>query len=71
MLIMMIGLPPDTLKPGIHYVRTHWIGGFIAFKSARHEQAVMLMVPVRPESNFRERAPGRRPSIERQGAVTP
>jgi hypothetical protein len=42
---MMIGLLLDTLKPGIHYVRKRWIRGFMAFKSARHEPTVMLMVP--------------------------
>jgi hypothetical protein len=42
----------DVMKPGFHCVRTHWIWGFIAFQPARRTQAVMLMVPVRPESGF-------------------
>jgi hypothetical protein len=32
------------VKPGIHCVRTHWIRGFIVFKSAWRTRAVMLMV---------------------------
>ena len=51
----MIGLLPDAMKPGTHGVKTHWIRGFMAFQLARHARTVMLMVPVRPESSFRER----------------
>jgi hypothetical protein len=40
-----LGLLPDAVKPGIHYVRTHWIRGFIAFYRVRHARTVMLMVP--------------------------
>jgi len=36
----------DALDPGFHYVRTHWIRGFIAFQLARNTRTVMLMVPV-------------------------
>ena len=48
-------LLPDAMKPGIHGVRTHWIPGFIGFHPARNTRTVMLMVPVWPESGFRER----------------
>jgi hypothetical protein len=59
MLIMTIGLLPDAMEPGIQCVGTHWIRGFMAFQLARHARTVMLMVPVRPETSFRER--GARP----------
>ena len=38
----------ETLKPGFHCARTHWIRGFIAFQLARRTRIVMLMVPVAP-----------------------
>jgi hypothetical protein len=44
-LIMMIGLLPDVLKPGIHGARTHWIRAFMAFQLVRRIRTVMLMVP--------------------------
>src|SRR5262249_44448584 len=37
---------PDAVEPGFHCARTHWIGGFMAFKLARSIRTVMLMVPV-------------------------
>jgi hypothetical protein len=36
---------PDVLEPGFHYVRTHWIRGFMAFQLARCTRIVMLTVP--------------------------
>jgi hypothetical protein len=56
MLIMTIGPLPDALDPGFHCVRAHWIRGFIAFQLARRVRAVVLMVPVWPESGIRVRA---------------
>jgi hypothetical protein len=47
---------PDGLEPGFHCVGTHWIPGFIAFQRARRTRTMRLMVPVEPESGFRERA---------------
>jgi hypothetical protein len=49
---MKIGLLPDAMKPGIHGVGTHWIRGFMAFQPPRRTRAVMLMVPMCPESGF-------------------
>ena len=49
---MKIGLLPDAMKPGIHCVGTHWIRGFMAFSLARCARAVMLMVPMCPESGL-------------------
>ena len=46
------GRAPDAMKPGIHCVTAHWNRGFIAFQLARRTRAVMLMVPVWPESGF-------------------
>jgi hypothetical protein len=43
------------MNPGIHGVRTHWIRGFMAFQLARDARNMVLVVPVRPESSFRER----------------
>ena len=40
------------MKPGIHCVRTHSIRGFMACQLAERARAVMLMVPVCPESGF-------------------
>jgi len=51
-LIMTIGPLPDAMKPVLHCVRAHWIRGFIAFRLARRTRSVLLMVPVRPESDF-------------------
>jgi hypothetical protein len=36
---------PDALDPGFHGVRTHWIGGFMAFRLVRRTRIVRLMVP--------------------------
>ena len=47
---------PDVLDPGIHGAGTPWIRGFMAFRLARRTRAVMLMVPVCPESGFLGRA---------------
>ena len=47
---------PNALDPGFHCVRTHWIRGFMAFQRARRTRTTRLMVPVGPESGFRERA---------------
>ena len=52
--VFTIGLQPDALKPGIHCARTHYIRGVMAFQLARHARTVMLMVPVRADSSFRE-----------------
>ena len=57
------GHVPDALEPGIHYVRTHWIRGFMTFRRVRHARIVMLMVPVCPESGFLERAARPPPAI--------
>ena len=46
MLIVTIGPLPDALEPGFHCVRTHRIGGFIAFQLARRTRIMVLMVPV-------------------------
>jgi hypothetical protein len=51
-LIMTIGPLPDAMKPGFHCVRTPWVRGFIAFRLARRTRTALLMVPVRPESDF-------------------
>jgi hypothetical protein len=53
------------MKPGIHCVRTHWIRGFMAFWLVRRTWAMMLMVPVCPESGFWEVPRGRGPLAER------
>ena len=45
-MIMMIGPLPDALEPGVHFVRTHWIRGFMGFRLVRRSRTVMLMVPV-------------------------
>jgi hypothetical protein len=42
---MTIGLLPDDVEPGIHFVRTPWIRGFMAFHRVRHIRTVMLVVP--------------------------
>ena len=43
------------MDPGFHGVlTTHWIRGFMAFRLVRRTGRVMLMVPVWPESGFRE-----------------
>ena len=55
--------PPDALDPGFHCARTHWIRGFMAFQRARSAQTVLRMVPVLPESGFRDHAPGRCPFV--------
>jgi hypothetical protein len=54
MLIMKIGLLTDAVKPGFHCVRAHWIRGFMTFHRVRHARTVMLMVPVWPESGYRQ-----------------
>ena len=46
----------DAVESGLQCVRTHWIWGFMAFKLVRRIQAVMLMVPMWPESGFLGRA---------------
>jgi hypothetical protein len=33
------------MKPDIHYVRTHWIRGFMTIQLPRRTRPVMLMVP--------------------------
>ena len=43
---MKIGPLPDAMKPGIHWVRTHWIRGFIAFQLVRRIRIVVLTVPM-------------------------
>jgi hypothetical protein len=37
---------PDTLDPGFHCARTHWIRDFMAFRLAWRTRIVMLMMPV-------------------------
>ena len=64
-LIMMIGPLPDAMKPGFHCVRAHWIRGFIAFRLARRTRPALLMVPVRPESDFEYEPSGRGPVAQR------
>jgi len=34
------------MDPGFHGVSTHWIRGFMAFRSDRRARMVMLTVPV-------------------------
>ena len=34
-LVMTIGPLPDALEPVFHWVRTHWIQGFMAFHLVR------------------------------------
>jgi hypothetical protein len=41
---MTIGLLPDDVEPGIHFVRTPWIRGFMAFHRVQRAGTVMLMV---------------------------
>jgi hypothetical protein len=48
----------DAVKPDIHGVRTHWIRGFMTFQLARGTWEARLMMPVLPESGFRQRWPG-------------
>jgi len=40
-----IGLPPDLMEPGIHFVRTHWNRGFMTFQLIRRIRTLSLMVP--------------------------
>jgi hypothetical protein len=61
-LIMKLGPLPDAVKSGIHCVRTHWIRGFMAFRLAQLSPTVMPMVPMWPESGFREGAARPRPT---------
>jgi len=39
-----IGLLPDVMDPGIHFVRTHWNRGFMTFQLIRRIRTVRLMV---------------------------
>jgi hypothetical protein len=34
----------NALDPGFHYVRAHWIRGFMTFQLARRTRTMMLMV---------------------------
>ena len=56
-----IGPLPDALKPGFQCARTHWNRGFMAFQLVRRTRTMVLMVPVGPESGFREGAARSRP----------
>jgi hypothetical protein len=56
------GPPPDALEPGFHCVRTHWIRGFMTFQLVRRTRAMLLMVPMWPESGFSNVPPGRGPT---------
>src|SRR5436190_10137309 len=49
---MTIGPLPDAMEPGFHCVRTHWIGGFMAFQLVRRARTVMLVVPTSPGPLF-------------------
>ena len=54
--LRLAGRRPNALEPGFHCARTRWIRGFVAFQLARRTRTVRLMVPVWPESGFRDRA---------------
>jgi hypothetical protein len=51
-LIMSAGPAPDAVKPDFQGAGTHWNQGFTAFQRAGHTRIVMLMMPVRPESDL-------------------
>jgi hypothetical protein len=53
------------MKPDFQCVRTHWNRGFMAFQLVRRTRNMVLMVLVRPESGFLERASGRSPLEKR------
>jgi hypothetical protein len=63
---MMIGPPPDVMKPDFHGARTHWNWGFMTFQLVRRDvtvrrtRTVMLTVPMWPESGCGTVPPGRR-----------
>jgi len=40
-----IGLLPDVMEPGIHFVRTRWNRGFMTFQPVRRIRTVRLIVP--------------------------
>jgi len=40
-----IGLLPDVMESGIHFVRTGWNWGFMTFQLVRRIRTVRLIVP--------------------------